>query len=296
MKTRKNILIAFILNFCFSIFELIGGLLTNSVAIISDSIHDIGDAFSIGISYFLERKSERGPDSKYTYGYTRYSVLGALITIIILIISSFIMMVSSIIRIFNPVNINYNGMIVVAIFGVIINFLAVYFTNNGKSINEKAVNLHMIEDVLGWLVVLIGALVMKITNVSIIDSIMSILVSLFILITALKNLGDILCLFLEKVPVGISVDEIKEKMFEVDNVIDIHHIHVWSIDGYNNYATLHVVVKKDSKKIKSQIKEILHSYNINHVTIQFEDKKEICDDLVCCANENKNEHKHHHHH
>ena len=156
MKTEKNILGAFILNVTFSVLEFIGGALTNSVAIISDSIHDMGDAISIGLSYFLEKKSKKKPDKKYTYGYIRYSILGGLITTVILIIGSSLVIYNSIIRIFNPVEINYNGMIIFAIFGVVINFMAAYLTREGDSINQKSVNLHMLEDVLGWIVVLIG--------------------------------------------------------------------------------------------------------------------------------------------
>ena len=203
MRTQKNILVAFILNVSFSIFELIGGVLTNSVAIISDSVHDIGDALSIGISYFLEKKSKKEPDDKYTYGYVRYSILGAVITTVILLVGSTFVIVNSIKRLINPVTINYNGMIIFAVFGVIINFLAAYFTKEGDSLNQKSVNLHMLEDVLGWVVVLIGAIIMKFTDISIIDAIMSILVSLFILINTIKNLKSIIDLFLEKIPNNI---------------------------------------------------------------------------------------------
>jgi len=158
MKSEKNILIAFILNISFSLFELFGGLFTNSISIMSDAIHDFGDALSIGLSLFLEKKSHQKPDCKYSYGYTRYSILGAFITTSILTIGSILVIISSIKRLINPVTINHNGMIIFAVFGVIVNFLAVYFTKDGYSMNQKAVNLHMLEDVLGWLVVLIGFL------------------------------------------------------------------------------------------------------------------------------------------
>ena len=141
MKTEKNILTAFILNLSFGIFEFFGWLFTNSVAIISDSIHDMGDSLSIGISYFLEKKSKRKPDNKYTYGYIRYSVIGSLITTVILLLGSVFVIIGAIKRIINPVSINYNGMIIFGIFGVIVNFLAAYFTKEGRSLNQKAVNL-----------------------------------------------------------------------------------------------------------------------------------------------------------
>jgi len=296
MKTEKNILIAFILNISFSIFEFIGGIFTNSVAIISDSIHDMGDALSIGISYFLEKKSKKDPDEKYTYGYSRYSVLGALITTVILLTGSILVIISATRRIINPVEINYNGMIIFALFGVVINFLAAYFTSKGESINQKAVNLHMLEDVLGWVVVLVGAIIMRFTNISILDPIMSILVSLFILINSLKNFKSIVDLFLEKIPGDISVNEIKEHILEIDNVIDIHHIHIWSIDGYSNYATMHVVVSKKSQNIKSQIREELKEHGITHVTIELENKNENCSEIECKIKSNNTNMHHHHHH
>lgn len=169
MPIEKNILIAFILNLAFSLFEFFGGLFTNSVAILSDSIHDLGDAISIGLSYFLERKSQKKPDQHYTFGYRRYSIIGGAITTSILIVGSLIVIYQAIGRIIHPVAINYDGMLLFAIFGVIVNFFAAYFTREGNSLNQKAVNLHMLEDVLGWVVVLLGAVIMRFTSWSILD-------------------------------------------------------------------------------------------------------------------------------
>ena len=182
MKSERNILIAFILNLLFSVFEFVGGIFTNSVAIISDSIHDIGDAISIGISYFLEKKSKKQPDETYTYGYLRYSVIGSIITTLILLVGSVLVIVNAVNRILNPVQINYNGMIIFAIVGVVINFFAAYFTKDGDSLNQKSVNLHMLEDVLGWAVVLVGAILMCFTDFALIDPILSIGVAVFIFI------------------------------------------------------------------------------------------------------------------
>ena len=292
MKTEKNILIAFILNLSFGIFEFFGGIFTNSVAIISDSIHDIGDAMSIGLSYFLEKKSKNKPDEKYTYGYIRYSVIGSLITTLILLSGSIVVIIGAIKRIINPVSINYNGMIIFALFGTIINFLAAYFTKDGHSLNQKSVNLHMIEDVLGWIVVLIGAIIMKFTGISIIDSILSILVALFIFINAFKTFKIIIDLFLEKTPKDVDITELKEHILKLENVINVHHVHVWSMDGYNNYATMHVVVDGNINKIKENIKEELKEHGISHVTIEIEMQDEKCTEIDCEVKEN---HIHTHH-
>ncbi len=295
-KTDKNILIAFLLNLSFSIIELVGGIITNSVAIISDAIHDFGDSISIGVSYFLEKKSNKKPDNKYTYGYVRYSVLGAIITNTILIVGSALVIYNAIIRLINPSDIDYDGMIIFAVFGVIINFIAAKVTNHGKSLNQKAVNLHMLEDVLGWLVVLIGAIVIKFTGFDMIDSIMSILVAFFILINALKSYKSILNLFLEKTPSEIEIEKLREHLLEIDGVEDVHHIHIWSIDGFNNYATMHIITnKKDSKKLKDEVKKELKEHGVSHVTIEIEEDGEICDDLECVVN-NVETHGHHHHH
>lgn len=296
MKTEKNILIAFLLNMAFSIFELAGGVFTNSVAIISDAVHDFGDSISIGISYILEKKSKKKPDSQYTFGYTRYSILGAFITNTILITGSVLVIVNAIQRIINPVEINHDGMIIFAIFGVIVNFLAAYFTKEGDSLNQKAVNLHMLEDVLGWAVVLIGAIVIKFTKINLIDAIMSIGVAIFILIHALKSFKSILDLFLEKIPNGIEIDEIKQHLLEIENVKDVHHVHVWSMDGFNNYATMHVVTDlKDTNELKHKIKEELKGHGISHTTIEIEEQGHECHEQECTVNE-PHEHGHHHHH
>ena len=292
MKTEKNILIAFLLNITFSIFELFGGIFTNSVAILSDSIHDLGDAISIGISYFMERKSKKPGDNNYTYGYVRYSVLGGVITTTILLVGSILVIISATKRLINPVEVNYNGMIIFAIIGVILNFIAAYVTKEGDSINQKSVNLHMLEDVLGWIVVLIGAIIMNFTDIRILDSIMSIAVAIFILINSLKNLKKVLDLFLEKTPDDINIDELKTHLIQIKGVDDIHHIHVWSIDGFNNYATMHIVTKsKDIKKVKHMIREELEEYNICHCILETED--EVCDDKECHV---KLEETNHHHH
>ena len=297
MMTEKNILVAFLLNLFFSIFELIGGIFTNSVAIISDAVHDLGDSFSIGLSYFLEKKSKKKPDDKYTYGYMRYSVLGAIITNTILITGSVLVIYNAIERLFNPVDINYNGMIIFAVFGVVVNFLAAYFTRDGDSLNQKAVNLHMMEDVLGWVVVLIGALVIKVTEINMIDSILSIGVACYVLIHALTSFKDIVDLFLTKVPSGVNVSELSKHILEIDGVEDVHHVHVWSMDGVNNYATMHIVSnKKDISKIKKSIREELEEHGINHVTIEIDNNKDECSDKECEVKHNKHSHHHHHHH
>ena len=256
MKTERNILIAFILYLLFSIFEFIGGIITGSVAIVSDALHDAGDAASIGIAFFLEKKSKKQPDETYTYGYARYSVVGSVITTLILLFGSALVIYNAVERIITPTEINYNGMIIFAVVGVCVNFFAAFFTKHGDSLNQKAVNLHMLEDVMGWLVVLIGALVMKFTNFALIDPLLSIGVASFILINALKSYKTIVDLFLIKTPANISVEDVKNVILVINEVEDVHHVHIWSTDGFNNYATLHVVADTtDMENLKIKIKD-----------------------------------------
>ncbi len=296
MKTEKKILIAFVLNLSFSVFEFIGGIFTGSIAIVSDSIHDMCDAVSIGLSYYFEKKSKKEPDEIYTYGYARYSVIGGFATTVILAISSVLIILNSINRMINPAEINYNGMIVFAVVGVIVNFCAALFTRGKGSLNKQAVNLHMLEDVLGWFVVLIGSIVMRLTDISIIDPIMSACVSLFILINAIKHLKKVLVLFLDKIPDDVDISEIKSYIYEIEGIVEVHHIHIRSVDGQNNYASLHVVTDKDPCEIKKKVREALRKKEICHVTIEIEKSDEECGDKNChidfntCAG-----HCHHHH-
>lgn len=293
--SAHKILIAFLLNLSFSIFEFIGGLFTNSIAITSDAIHDLGDAASIGIAYFLEKYSRKTPDHKYTYGYLRYSVIGSLITTLILLTGSCLVITSAISRIIHPAPVNYDGMILFAVFGVIINFAAAWYTHEGNSLNQKSVNLHMLEDVLGWVVVLLGAIVMYFTNIELLDPILSIAVAVFILVNAITNFKEIIDLFLEKTPRGISVNELRQHLLALKHIEDIHHIHIWSLDGNQNYATIHVVSENSSPAIKSAIREELKEHGISHVTIELEQPGEHCPDETCRIEPTAKPHPHHHH-
>ena len=295
MRTERKILAAFILNLSFSVFEFVGGVATGSIAILSDALHDLGDAAGIGISWILERKSTQAPDERHTYGYGRYSVIGSFITTVILLIGSAVMIGNAVHRLVRPVPINYDGMILFAVVGVCVNFCAAYFTRGGESLNQRAVNLHMLEDVLGWAVVLAGAFVMRMTNLAVLDPVMSIGVSCFILINALKNLREILDIFLEKVPCGIEIEEITQHLRHIDGVIDVHHLHLWSMDGRNHCATMHIVAEGETHDIKDKVREELREHGIGHATLELERKGEVCWEKVCAA-EDCAPVPHHHHH
>lgn len=295
MKSQKRILTAFVLNLVFAVFEFIGGAVTGSVAIISDSVHDLGDSLSIGLSYILEKKSKKGPDDKYTFGYGRYSVLGSLIMTVILIVGSIFVIIHACERLIHPVEIDYNGMLIFAILGIAVNLAAAIFTRDGDSLNQKAVSLHMLEDVLGWAVVLVGSILMKFTDITYIDSLMSIGISIFLLVNAFKNFREILDIFFEKTPDGIDIEELKHHLKKIGGVIDVHHFHLRTLDGANHIATLHIVTSSDPATVKKAVKEELSEHGISHTTVEIETPEEECEDLICHPNHTEHSHHHHHH-
>ena len=296
MKTQRNILIAFLLNLFFAVFELVGGIWTGSVAILSDAVHDLGDAAGIGISWLLERKSRREPDEHYTYGYGRYSVLGSLITTTILLAGSAAVIYNAVSRIITPTAIHYNGMIAFAVVGVAVNLIAAFVTREGDSLNQKAVNLHMLEDVLGWAVVLVGAIVMRMTDFALLDPLLSIAVAVFILTHAMGNLREGVCLLMEKVPEAVCLQEIRQHILAIDGVTDVHHLHVWSLDDRHNCATMHLVTSADPHQIKAAVRAELREHGIGHATLELEVEGEQCGEPCCVVEDSGVGHHHHHHH
>ena len=296
MKTAGKILVAFILNLAFSVFEFVGGAITGSIAIISDAIHDMGDAFSIGVSFALEKLSHKKADKKYTYGYYRYSLLGSALQSAILLCGSLVVAYNAVMRFVFPRPIDYNGMMLIAVIGFLVNFVAAWFTSGEGSLNQRAINLHMLEDVLGWAIVLIGAVVMRFTDWWFLDPALSLALAVFIGIHALKNLKTVGDVFLEKTPEGIDPEEIAHHLTEIPGVESIHHLHIWSMDGYRYSATLHAVVRGEYGPAKQAIKEELEEHGISHVTVELESPHEHCEDTCCKPAAHTHHHHHHHHH
>ena len=296
MKSEKNIFIAFLLNLLFAIIELVGGFVTNSISIISDSVHDFGDALSIGMAYFLEKKSNKKPDKNYTYGYLRYSMLSALLTSTILLVGAVFVIVGAIPRLINPVEVNHDGMLILAILGVVINLIAAAKTSHSHNLNEKAINLHLIEDVLGWVAVLAGSIVIKFTGLYIIDPILSIGITIYILYHVYKNIKEVFNVLLEKAPSDVDLEKLKEELNNIEKVKDVHHIHIWTMDNIHHYITLHAMVEKevDLEQVKHEIRETLEKYNLTHSTIEIEYNK--CEHGECEIKHVEHEHCHHHHH
>jgi len=276
-----NIKIAFFLNLGFTIIEIIGGLWTNSIAIISDALHDLGDSLSLGLSWVLEKYSRKKKDEKYSYGYRRYSLLSALINGLILILGSVYVLSQAIPRIFDPEQPNAKGMLFFAIGGVVINGIAALRLRKGRSLNERIITLHLLDDILGWAVILIISIIMMFQDIPILDPILSIVITIYILYNVAVNLKKTFSVFLQAVPTGISIKEIEDKIHKIDKVIGIHHTHIWSIDSLNNVLTTHIVVKDNTSAdeitdIKRQVKEIVVSPDLQHSTVEVEFESEFC--------------------
>lgn len=278
----KNIKVAFFLNLSFTIIEIIGGILTNSVAILSDAVHDLGDSVTLGLSWYFQKLSKKPRTKVYTYGYKRFSLLGALINSIILLIGSVVILFHAIPRLFNPQQPDTKGMLVLAIIGVIVNGLAVLRLRKGSSINEKVVSLHLMEDVLGWLAVLIGALIMNFVDAPIIDPILSLVISLYIFFNVFRNMREGLRIILQGSPSKLDIDEVENILLTMINVDSVHDLHAWTIDGEFNILTIHVVLKEDislekQQKLKIDIRESMLRLGVQHCTIEFELQDEDCE-------------------
>ncbi|MDD4819838.1 MAG: cation diffusion facilitator family transporter [Flavobacteriales bacterium] len=268
----KNIGIAFILNAVFVIIEVIGGVWTNSIAILSDALHDFGDCVSLVLAWVLQKKSKKKRDSKYSYGYKRFSLLGSVFLCGILTISSVYVMIKAIGRIVSPQEINAGGMLWIAVVGVLINGAAAFRLKKGHSLSERAVFLHIMEDVLGWVAVLVVSVVMMWVDVPILDPLLSVCISLWVLSNVYSNLRDTFRIFLQGVPENVDVEALKKDIEEIECVISVHDVHVWTLDGQDHIMTLHVVCapKTDVLFLKKKIDEISIGYSIKHTTIECE--------------------------
>ncbi|MBI9008771.1 MAG: cation transporter [Tenericutes bacterium] len=301
MKSEKRMFISFLLNFFFTIIEFIGGIITNSVALISDSIHDLGDSISIGIAIFLERKSKQRPDKIYTYGYRRFSLLGALISSMILVFGSTFVVIESIQRLMHPESINSELLIYFAIFGVIVNGLAAFNISKGKSLNEKAISLHLLEDVIGWLALLIGAIIMHFTDILAIDALLSLLFTIWILYHVFKNMKNVFKVLLERAPSGFDISAIEKKLSNIKHVLEVHHLHLWSLEGETPLITVHALLENKLSQdtitdVQNKLIKILSDFGIEHSTVQIEFKNTDCINEECLSNKPLDIGKHHHNH
>ena len=285
--SEENIRVAFFLNLFFTIIEFVGGFLTNSMAILSDAVHDLGDSFSVGLSWYFQRLAKKGRDEEYTYGYKRFSLLGAIINSLILVVGSVVILFNAVPRLFHPEQPDSGGMLILAIAGIVINGAAVLRLKRGHSLSERVISLHLLEDVLGWAAILIGALVMYVVNVPVLDPILSIAITFYVLFHVYSNIKESLHIILQGAPIDIKIDEIKKEILALEDVDSVHDLHLWSEDGEYNVMTVHVVLKQalpmdKLHKLKNKIREKMQEMKVQHSTIEFEISGENCEMEECC--------------
>ncbi|MEO1667209.1 MAG: cation diffusion facilitator family transporter [Chloroflexota bacterium] len=278
---ENNLGWAFALNLIFTIIELVGGLLTNSVAIISDAIHDAGDSFSLGLAWILDRYSKREGTERFSYGYRRLSLLGALLNTVVLIIGSVFVLFEAVPRLMAPEAVEAAGMFWLALLGIGVNGLAAWRLRGGKSANTQTVALHLLEDVLGWGAVLVVSIVLLFADIPILDPLLSIGITLYILYSVLRRLGDTVALFLQAVPANISLKQIRSRLTAIDDVLSTHHTHIWSLDGEHHVLTTHLVVPDELPhqrqiQIRQRVMEIIDDLHLEHFTVQLEYECENC--------------------
>ena len=278
----SNIKVAFLLNFFFTVLELIGGILFNSMAILSDALHDLGDSISLGLAWVFGKLSQKDHNEQFTYGYKRYSLLAALINTIVLIVGSFIVLWNAVPRLLDPVHANAKGMIGFAIIGIMVNGFAVLKTKKGKTLNEKVISWHLLEDVLGWIGVLIVGLIMFVKDIHILDPILAIVFTVYILYNVFINFRKTILLFLQAVPEDININKLDEMFKDIKNVQDVQHTHVWSLDSEHHVLTTHLIIKsssdlKDINRIKREAHMITKKQDFEHVTIEIDFEQEHTD-------------------
>ncbi len=284
-NSQKNIATAFFLNAAFVVIEVVGGIITNSIAILSDAFHDLGDCLSLATAWFLQKKSLKPRDKHYSYGYKRFSLLGSIFLSGILSFTSVYILYKAIGRIASPEEVNAKGMVWIAIFGVIINGAAALKVKKGSSLNERSVYLHIMEDVLGWVGVLVVSIVMHFKDLPILDPILSIIISIWVLFNVYKNLRDVFKILLQAIPSDIDTDSLTNEILSLSDVTGVHDLHIWSLDGESHIMTIHVVTNRDSKimlskgkreGLKRRIISIASNHHINHTTIEIEEDGEEC--------------------
>jgi cobalt-zinc-cadmium efflux system protein len=277
---------AFFLNLVFAIIELVGGLYTNSLAILSDAFHDMGDALAIAMAWYLEKKSRQGSTLEFSYGYRRLSVLGAMITGLILMCGSGIILARAIPRLFNPEPTNVQGMLLLAILGLAVNGFAAFRMSKGTSLNEKMILWHLLEDVMGWIAIFVGSIVMMVYDLPILDPIMAIGIAIWVLWNVFNNLKTTFNVFLQATPTDVQIETVTAKIKQTPQVKSVHHLHLWSMDGDHHILTTHLVVEDTTSKdevhqLKIDLKKtLMKEFHITEATIEVEWPNQSCTDPI----------------
>ena len=296
MKTKYTVWVAFFLNLSYSIVEFIAGGIFGSSAVLADSIHDLGDAIAIGISAFLETISNREEDRQYTLGYKRFSLLGALVTAVILITGSILVILENITKLFNPQPVNDEGILWLGIIAVSINLLASLVVRKGKTKNESILSLHFLEDTLGWLAVILMAIILRFTDWYILDPILSLVISIFILTKAIPRFWSALKIFLDAVPEGVETSDLEKDLEALPNVNSVNQLSIWSMDGLENNAIVHICIKdwEQMMETKEVVRQCLEERGVQNITIEVDSSQSNHAQHKRRVRELEQKHGHHH--
>ncbi len=283
-EREERVRFAAFLNVAFTVLEIVGGFWTNSLAILSDALHDFGDSIALLVSWLFERGARRSPDTSRTFGYQRLSLFSALFSASILIGGSVVIIFQAVPRFFNPETVNAFGMVGIAVIGITFNGLGFFLLKRGESLNEKVLSWHLLEDVLGWVGILVGGVIIYFWKVYLLDPLMTVGLTAFILYNVTKNLREAINILLQGVPEHINLEAVKKDLTSIKGVIDVHDIHIWSLEGETDVFTAHVVLDDETLKspepTKQTIKETLQKHHIEHSTIELE-RKDYCSGTVC---------------
>lgn len=278
-----NLKVAFLLNLCFTLLEVAGGLWTNSIAILSDALHDGGDCLTLGLAWYLQRLSTDRPDAQFTYGYRRFSMLGALVTGLVLIAGLGIIGWNAIQRLLQPEVVKVPGMLAIAVFGVLLNGVAASRLRTGHSLTETVASWHLLEDTLGWVAVLLGSAVMMVWHLPIIDPILSLLISVFVLWNVFRNLRKVVLVILQAAPASFDVEAFGRQLAGLPGVVGTHHTHTWTLDGERHVLSTHLIMKRDRDRdrevivaAKRRVHVLLFEQHFEHITVEVELEGETC--------------------
>ena len=273
MKTKYAVWLAFFLNLSFAIVEFIAGGIFGSSAVLADSVHDLGDALAIGFSAFLETISNREEDNHYTLGYKRFSLLGAMVTAVILMTGSGMVILENMVKLFHPKPVNEKGLLWLGIIAISVNVLASLVIRKRQTKNESILSLHFLEDTLGWLAVILMAIVLRFTDWYILDPLLSLAISFFILSKAIPRFWSTLKIFLDAVPEGVDIKQVKNDLEQLDNVSSINQLNLWTMDGLEKNAIVHVCLEhvKHMEVCKESIRDLLKESGFQNVTIEVDE-------------------------
>ncbi len=280
IKSQKRLIITIFLNLIITAAEIVGGLFSGSLALLSDAFHNFTDASSIVISFIALKISQKDKTLKCTFGYKRAEILAALLNASLLVIISFFIVKESVSRLLEPEKIKTSIMISVAAIGLIGNILSVLLlkTFKGKSINIKSAYLHLMSDTLSSVAVIIGGIVIYFFNIYWLDPILSFLIVAYILKECYEILREVINILMQNVPNNIEILKVKDRLEKIKEVKDVHHIHIWLLNDREVHFEGHIKIDKDIKvsqtdKIRAKVERILkRDFNISHITLQVEYK------------------------